>query len=88
MPRIPTIGCPENCEVISDSPTVLMIDEEDAVESRRYLKVPRIPRFATVGGAEDSALGVGAVGVAQRGDEDDVRIAGMDDDRAGVARVF
>src|SRR5712692_4670196 len=45
------------------------------------------PRLAAVGGAEDAALGVRPVGVAQRGHEDDLRVARMHQDAADVARV-
>src|SRR6266581_1568385 len=47
-----------------------------------------LPGFAAIAGAENSALGVFAVGMAQSGDEGDVGIGGMNDDLADVARVF
>jgi hypothetical protein len=46
------------------------------------------PGFAAIAGAEDAALRVGAVGVAERGDEDDVGVCGVDDDVADVAGIF
>src|SRR5438309_469255 len=46
------------------------------------------PVGATVIAAEDTALGVRAVSVAESGDKSDIGIRGMDDDLADVARVF
>src|SRR5882724_8644725 len=46
------------------------------------------PGLAAVAGAEDAAVGVGAVSVAKSGDEGDIRIGGMDDDGADVASVL
>src|SRR6266699_6138027 len=46
-----------------------------------------LPGFAAIAGAENAALGVFAVGVAESGDEGDVGIGGMNDDLADVARV-
>src|SRR2546422_10960557 len=46
------------------------------------------PRFAAIARAEDAALRVGAVGMAEGSDEGDIRIRGMDDDGADVAGVL
>ena len=46
------------------------------------------PALAAVARTKNTSLRVGSVGVAERGDEDNVRICWMDDDRADVARVF
>src|SRR5262249_8198085 len=46
-----------------------------------------LPRLAAVGGAEDAALLVGAPHAAQRGDEDDVGLFGVDEDLADVLRL-
>src|SRR5439155_25758411 len=46
-----------------------------------------LPRLAAVGRAEDAALGVGPVGVAQHGDEDAVGVLGIDEDRRDLLAV-
>ncbi len=47
-----------------------------------------MPGLAAVGGAKEAAFGVGAIGMAESGDEDDVGIGGMDDDFADGAGIF
>src|SRR6266481_2356068 len=47
-----------------------------------------LPRFAAVGGTEDSARFVGAVSVTHRRDEEDVGICRMDDDPGDVSRIL
>ncbi len=44
-----------------------------------------VPGLATVRGAVDAALGVGAVGVAESSDVDEIRVGGVDADLADVA---
>ena len=46
-----------------------------------------LPGLAAVGGAEDAALGVGAVGVAEGGDEEAVGIARVDEDGGDLLGV-
>ena len=46
------------------------------------------PRLAAVARAEDSAFGVRAVSMAESGHKNDVRIRGMNNDRADMASVF
>jgi hypothetical protein len=46
-----------------------------------------LKRLAAIEGAEDAALGVGSVGMAEGGDEEAVRIAGVDQDRRDLLRV-
>ena len=47
-----------------------------------------VPGLPTVGGAEDAALGVGAPGVAQGGDVDQVGVLGVDTDPGDVPGVL
>src|SRR5204863_5755628 len=47
-----------------------------------------LPRFAAVLRTEDAAFGVGAVGIAQRRDEHDVRVGRMDADAGNRLRLF
>src|SRR2546427_1439745 len=47
-----------------------------------------LPGFAAVARAENTALGVRAVGVAKSSDEGDIGIGGMDNDGADVAGGF
>src|SRR2546425_5781061 len=47
-----------------------------------------LPGFAAVARAENTALGVRAVGVAKSSDERDIGIGGMDNDGADVAGGF
>src|SRR5260370_38655248 len=47
-----------------------------------------LPGLAAVAGAEDAALGVSAVGMAESGDERDIGIRGRDDESADVASIF
>src|SRR5205814_10537170 len=47
-----------------------------------------LPGLAAIASAENAALGVFTVGVAESSDEGDVGIRGMDDDLADVAGVF
>ena len=44
-----------------------------------------LPGVAAIGGAEDAALGVGAVGVAEHGREEAIGIARIDEDARGSA---
>src|SRR3989442_11809236 len=46
------------------------------------------PRFAAIARAEDAALRVSAVGMAEGSDEGDIGIGRMDNDGADVAGVF
>ena len=46
-----------------------------------------LPGLAAVGGAEDAALGVRSIGMAEGGYENDVGVIGIDDDFADGARV-
>src|SRR5262249_12612465 len=46
-----------------------------------------VPGLAAVGGAVNAALGVGAVGVAQHGDEDAVGVARVDEDGGNLLAV-
>src|SRR3954465_11742442 len=46
-----------------------------------------LPSLAAIAGPENPPLGIGSVGVSQRGDESDVGIFGMDDHGSDVARV-
>ena len=46
-----------------------------------------LERLPTVGGAEDPAFGVGAVGVAEDRDEEAVRILGIDRDARDLPTV-
>ena len=46
-----------------------------------------LPGLAAIGRAENTALGVRSVGMAERGHENDVRIVGIDDDFADGAAV-
>ncbi len=47
-----------------------------------------LPRGATIGSAEDAALFIRPVGVAQSRDKNDVRILGINYNRANVLRIF
>ncbi len=46
------------------------------------------PGFAAIARAVDAAIRIGAVSVAERSNENDIGIRGMDDDGADVACVF
>src|SRR5205807_1010423 len=46
-----------------------------------------LPAPAAVAGAEDASFVVGSEHVPERGHECDIRVAGMDDDRANVTRI-
>src|ERR1700693_3390586 len=47
-----------------------------------------VPSFATISGAEDAALGLRPIGVAQRAGQDDVRIARIDLHAADASGLF
>ena len=53
----------------------------------RSRKSTLLPGFAAIGGAVDAALVVGSAEMAERGDVDDVGIAGMDDNATDVVGV-
>src|SRR5580704_1314833 len=48
--------------------------EGDVNRARFVVEIENfLPGFAAVGGSEDAAIGIGSIGVAERGDEKDIR---------------